>query len=119
MACIFSMKAFNATTGKEISGKIQKADTFMSRLLGLMPRNSLPSEEGLLLDPCNSIHMFFMKFPIDAVFLDKENKVVLLLENFKPWRISPFVKNAKTVLELPAGRCKGRVSAGDLIEFRA
>ncbi|MBO4555848.1 MAG: DUF192 domain-containing protein [Elusimicrobiales bacterium] len=112
------MKAYNATTGKEISSEIEKADTFMSRFLGLMPRKSLGEQEGLWLDPCNSIHMFFMSFPIDAVFLDKDNNVVHILENFKPWRISPFIRRASSVLELPAERSKGRIFLGDKIEFR-
>lgn len=111
------MKAYNATSGKNISSSIEKADTFISRFLGLMSRKTLGDEEGLLLDPCNSIHMFFMSFPIDAVFLDKENKAVMILENFRPWRVSPFVKNAVRTLELPAGRSKGRISEGDRLEF--
>ena len=111
------VKVVNSSTGMEISAEVEIADTFMSRFLGLMPRKSLGDEEGLLLDPCNSIHMFFMSFPIDAVFLDKDNKAVFILENFKPWKISPFVKNAKTTLELPAGRCKGRINVGDTVKF--
>ena len=112
------MIAINGNTGKKISSRVAKADTFMSRFLGLMPRKSMDEEEGLWLDPCNSIHMFFMSFPIDAVFLDKDNRAVHILENFRPWRISPFIKNAQTVLELPAGRCRGRISAGDRIIFK-
>ena len=111
------MKAYNATTGKTISSRIEKADTFMSRFLGLMPKKTLGDEEGLLLDPCSSIHMFFMSFPIDAVFLDRENNVVMILENFQPWKVSPFVKKAVRTLELPAGRSKGRITEGDRLEF--
>lgn len=113
------MKAVNLNTGKNVSTQVVRADTFMSRFLGLMPRKTMGEEEGLLLSPCNSIHMFFMSFAIDAVFLDKDCNVLRIFENLKPWRITPFIKNAESVLELPAGRCKGRVSVGDRLEFTA
>lgn len=112
------MKVFNITSQKEISSQAMKADTFMARLFGLIPRESLGAEEGLWLEPCNSIHMCFMRFPIDAVFMDKNLKVIKILENFKPWRFSPFISGARGVLELPAGRCAGRISLGDVLEFR-
>lgn len=112
------MRVFNLTRNIEISGSAEKADTFMSRLFGLIPRSSLRDEEGLWLEPCSSIHMCFMRFAIDAVFLDKNFKVIRVLENFKPWRFSPFVKGSRGVLELPAGRCSGRISEGDILEFR-
>ena len=113
------MKAVNLNTGRNVSTQVVIADTFMSRFLGLIPRKTMGEEEGLLLDPCSSIHMFFMSFSIDAVFLDKDFKVLRIFENLKPWRITPFIKNAESVLELPAGRCKGRVSVGDRLEFTA
>jgi len=112
------MKVFNLTRNIVISGSAEKADTFMSRLFGLIPRESLGEEEGLWLEPCSSIHMCFMRFAIDAVFLDKDFRVIRILENFRPWRFSPFVKGSRGVLELPAGRCAGRVGVGDIIEFR-
>jgi hypothetical protein len=63
------------------------------------------------------IHMWFMSFPIDAVFIDRQGKVLRVLSDFKPWRFSPWVYGARGVLELPAGRAAGRVQAGDTLDF--
>jgi hypothetical protein len=68
-----------------------------------MGRASLPAGEGLWIEPCNSIHMFFMRFAIDAVFLDRDNRVKRVVRDLKPWRVSPIVFGARTVVELPAG----------------
>lgn len=63
------------------------------------------------------IHMCFMKFPIDAVFLDADGRVLRVLANLKPWRFSPWVPGARGVLELPAGRADKLLSEGDVLEF--
>jgi uncharacterized protein len=76
-------------------------DTF-SRMRGLLGRNGLRQGEGLLLQPAGSIHTFFMRFPIDAVFLDREQRVVHVASDVKPWRAAA-AKRAKSVLELAAG----------------
>ncbi|MBI4351697.1 MAG: DUF192 domain-containing protein [Elusimicrobia bacterium] len=111
------MRVFNKTRNLSVSGAAARADTFAARLFGLIPRKSLGAEEGLWLEPCAMIHMCFMSFPIDAVFLDGELKVLRVLEKLRPWSFSPWVRGARVVLELPAGRCAGRVSAGDVLEF--
>lgn len=80
------------------------ADTFLSRFLGLMFRRGLPAGEGLLITRCNSIHTFFMRFPIDAVFLDASGAVVRVVRGIPPWR--PFVwggRHAVQVLETNPG----------------
>lgn len=112
------MKIFNKTKGLAVSGEAARADTFSSRLFGLIPRRSLGQEEGLWLEPCAMIHMCFMRFPIDAVFLDGELKVLRVLRCLGVWRFSPWVRGARGVLELPAGRAEGRVEEGDRLEFR-
>lgn len=83
--------------------QIKKADTFVGRFLGLMFRRSLPEREALWLIPCNSIHMFFMRFSIDVVFLDKQNNIVKLAEHVRPWSMIPPVRHAHSALEFPAG----------------
>ena len=112
------MIVFNRTKNASVSLAAGRADTFSSRLFGLIPRRSLGAEEGLWLEPCAMIHMCFMSFAIDAVFLDKGLKVLRVIENFRPWRFSPWVRGARGVLELPAGRAVGRLRPGDLLEFR-
>jgi len=111
------MIVFNKTKNSHVSASAQRADTFSARLFGLIPRQGLAAEEGLWLEPCAMIHMCFMNFSIDAVFLDKELKVLRIIENFRPWRFSPWVRGARGVLELPAGRSAGRLGPGDSLEF--
>ena len=111
------MQVFNKTRKSTVSGAAARADTFTTRLFGLIPRGSLGAEEGLWLEPCAMIHMCFMNFPIDAVFLDRDLKVLRVMENMRPWSFSPWVRGARGVLELPAGRCTGRVAEGDSLEF--
>ncbi|HBA61401.1 MAG TPA: DUF192 domain-containing protein [Elusimicrobia bacterium] len=112
------MRVYNKTKDLMVSSSAGRADTFSARLFGLIPRRSLGAEEGLWLEPCAMIHMCFMNFPIDAVFLGRDMKALRVIEGLKPWRFSPWVYGARGVLELPAGRCGGRISEGDVLEFR-
>ena len=72
---------------------------------GLLLRDSLKEDEALLITSCNSVHMFGMKYAIDLVYLDKNWKVLKLVQQLKPWRISAC-KKANMVVELPANRLK-------------
>jgi uncharacterized membrane protein (UPF0127 family) len=74
----------------------------ISRMKGLLGRRALPPGEGLLLRPGGSIHMFFMRFPIDAVFLDGEQRVVKVVAQLAPWRMAA-ARGARSVLEIGAG----------------
>ncbi len=76
------------------------------RMKGLLCRKELASDEGILLRPCNAIHMFFMKFAIDAIFLDREGKILCIYESIQPWRMTPVVRGSRAVLEIQAGRCR-------------
>jgi len=87
----------------EVIGKrIVIADGFLSRLKGLLGRNGLEEGEGLLLSPCSSIHCLGMKFTIDAIFLDKDFRVVSIHPDLKPGSMASNSK-ARYVLELKAG----------------
>lgn len=83
------------------------ADTPLKRLRGLLGRASLTAGEGLLLRPAPMIHTWFMRFPIDAVFLDRELSVMDVAENLRPWRAAGR-RGARAVLELPAGEAGRR-----------
>lgn len=85
---------------------IKKANTFGTRLKGLMFKKTPIKQEGLWIIPCNSIHMFFMNFPIDAVFINQNNEIVKLVHDLQPWKIVSPVKNAHSVVELPSGTIK-------------
>lgn len=99
-------KITNMSNGNIIAEQAAYADTFISRLRGLMFRNSFNKGEALVIVPCNSIHTFWMKFPIDVVFLSKENAVIYTIENFHPNKISSLLRKAHSVVELPAGTIK-------------
>ncbi len=79
----------------------------LRRMRGLLGRRDLPRGEGLLLRPAASIHTFFMRFPIDAVFLDADGVVVGVAPDLPPWRVAAR-KHARAVLELAAGECERR-----------
>jgi len=83
--------------------KIEKADTFFSRFRGLMLRKRLPAGHGLLIAPCNSIHMCFMRFAIDAIFIDKDYRVLKVARNVKPWIGLAWCWKAWGVVEVNAG----------------
>lgn len=85
------------------------ADTFLTRFAGLMLRKKLPPATGLYLAPCNSVHMCFMRFAIDVVYLDKEYNIIKIVKDLKPWVGLSMCPKAWAVLELTAGeaeRCR-------------
>ncbi len=89
------------------------ADRPFARMRGLLGRRNLPSGEGLLLRPASSVHTFFMRFPIDVVFLDRDLRVLSVAPHLRPWRTAGR-RGACAALELPAGECaRRRVEAGD------
>ena len=83
------------------------ADGFFTRLRGLLGRRALERGEGLLLSPSSSVHTFFMRFPIDVVFLDRALQVVGVAADVPPWRLAGR-RGARHVLELPAGEARAR-----------
>lgn len=79
------------------------AETFAERAKGLIGRTGLEPGKGMLITKCNCIHTFFMKFPIDATFLDRDGKVVRIVRNIRPWRLWVWGGwRAKSVLETAA-----------------
>src|SRR4051794_41840642 len=78
---------------------------------GLLGRGSLPSGEGIMLKPASSVHMAFMRFAIDAVFLDRDMRVVKIAADLKPWRAAG-ARGSKSVLEIAAGGAPPRGGRG-------
>lgn len=89
---------------KEI--EVMVADTFLTRLAGLMLRQRLPVATGLLLAPCNSVHMCFMRFAIDVVYIDKEFKIIKVVKNLRPWLGLSMCSHAWATLEMTAGEAE-------------
>jgi hypothetical protein len=101
--------------GDVVCDRCVVAGSPFSRMKGLLGRSELRPGEGLLLRPASAIHTFFMRFPIDAVFLDREWRVVGIADDVAPWHTAAR-KGAKAVLELPAGESARRgLRPGDLL----
>ena len=111
--------ATNLTRGINLAERARVADSVWTRVVGFLRDTELADGDGLWIVPCNSIHSFAMKFPFDAVFLDRDLKVVHLVEEMKPWRISPIKFASHGVLEIPAGAiARSGTKPGDQIELR-
>ena len=94
------------------------ADKPLRRMRGLMGRRGLPAGEGLLLTPAPAIHTAFMRFPIDALFLDRDLRVLHIVKQLEPWRMASNSR-AHAVLELCAGEsARRKVEVGDRLELR-
>lgn len=80
-----------------------------------MFRSSFPEGSGLVIDPCSSIHMFFMRFPLDVLYMNEADEVVRIQHSIRPWRMGPLVtRGARYVIELPEGAAKrSRTEVGD------
>lgn len=105
------------TENTVILSNLEIAVTFMSRLKGLLGRETLDASSGLLINPCNSIHCFFMKFPIDVVFVDKDDRVCHIITAMKPGKVSPIVGKAKYVIEGNANAFTGKLNIGDIVNI--
>lgn len=103
---------------KIISKDILIAETLVDRLIGLMFREKLVGADGLLLNPCRSIHTFFMRYNLDIVFLNSDNKIIKIIRDIKPWRMTWIYFRANKTLELPSGKLPFELKEGDVLEVR-
>jgi uncharacterized membrane protein (UPF0127 family) len=92
----------STTSGIEIAPRCELAESMVARTVGLLGRKGLAPGEGMLIAHTGSVHMFFMRFAIDVVFLDRAKTIVKIVPSLRPWRVA-FARRAKTALELPAG----------------
>jgi uncharacterized membrane protein (UPF0127 family) len=118
-----SSGAHNLTRVSVLADELEIADTLWARFMGLMGRKSLPPGRGLWLTG-NGIHMFFMRFSIDAVFLGRpsaegDRPVLSIHRRVRPWiGLVPFVRGADGVLELPVGTIDASATArGDRVRL--
>lgn len=107
----------NVTRNTNIGGNILLANSSQERRAGLLKQDSLAPGFGLWITPCEGIHTFFMRFAIDVIFLDKQNRIRKIRRTLRPWRLSACV-SAQSVLELPAGTAEQtRTEVGDQLVF--
>lgn len=97
------MRVINSSRGTVLAERAEVARTWWARGKGLLGRRALPEGGGLIIDPCSSIHTWFMAFPIDVAFVAADGRVVRVAHTLRPWRIGPLARGVRYVVELPAG----------------
>ena len=112
------MKVINESRGTTLAGNAEVARSFWSRLVGLMGRRELPAGSGLVVEPSGSVHTFWMRFPIDVIFVDRANRIVGLREVMPPNRPFAGAWRAHRTVELPAGTIReSGTRKGDQLRF--
>ncbi len=115
-----SVRIVNESRGVVLATRASVADTFWSRFRGLLGRRELAEGEGLVIEPCSSVHMLGMKFAVDALHLDRSGSVLRVVPDLRPNRLGPLVRGSHTVLELPAGTAAATGTvAGDRVVIEA
>ena len=118
-----TLKALNRTRGTVLCERLEVAESMAAQSRGLLGRDGLASGAGMLFEgsrllPLMWMHMFFMRFAIDIVFLDQSNRVLRINHNLKPWRVSSMVFGARRALELEAGAAaRSGTAEGDQLEL--
>ena len=111
------LRVSNMTRGTMLASSLEVADSGPKRNKGLLGRKGLAAGEGLWIVPCESVHTFFMQFPIDLVYLDRKHRIRKVRSLVRPWRLSACL-SAHSILELPAGTIlETQSERGDLLEF--
>jgi uncharacterized membrane protein (UPF0127 family) len=101
-----------------LAERVERATRVWERMRGLLGRRELPQGDALAIEPCTSIHTFFMGFSIDAAFLDRNGKVIRALSDLRPFRATRIYPSAAQVVELPAGTlARTDTRAGDQVSF--
>jgi len=112
------MKAIIGSSGILLAEEVETADSLLARFKGLLGREVLLAGQALWLRPCNGIHTFGMRFPIDVVVLDRLLTVRAIHHDLHPNRMTPLYPVGCSVLELAAGSARlAGVNPGDAIEF--
>jgi hypothetical protein len=111
------LRAVNQARGSVLATHLEVAGSGATRRKGLLGRDGLAPGEGLWIIPCESVHTFFMRFPIDLVYLDRENRIKKVRSAVGAWRMSACF-SAHSVLELPAGTIRQtETQKGDTLEL--
>jgi uncharacterized protein len=116
------VRAINQTRGTVLCGRVEDAGGLAGQSRGLLGRAGLEPDEGMIFvrgrfEPFMWMHMFFMRFPIDVVFLNRAGVVIRINHGLRPWRVSSVVFRARIALELAAGAAtRSNTTVGDLIK---
>lgn len=113
------IRIYNRTRDVVIAQDAMHALRLKDRLVGLLGSEEWEDSDGLVLDPCNSVHMFGMAYAIDVLFAGGEGRVMRAVQALKPWRLSPVVWGARLAIELPLGRVAATgTCVGDKVELQ-
>jgi len=111
------IRILNVTRNTEVAGRAEVASSGAKRSKGLLGRKGLEQGEGMWIIPCEAVHTFFMQFPLDLIYLDRNHRVKKIRSNVVPWRVSACL-NAHSILELPSGVIrKSETEPGDILEI--
>jgi len=117
MAAALSLCRVLTAGGAVVCERCEIPESSFGRARGLLGRDGLEAGEGMLIDRAGSVHMFFMRFPIDVVFLDRDRKVVGVRHGLRPWQVAA-ARRAVAALELPAGAAaEAGIEEGDVLEL--
>jgi uncharacterized membrane protein (UPF0127 family) len=97
------VRVSNLTRGTTVAERCRVATSLRDRTVGLLATPSLAPGEGLLIERTQSIHMFFMRFAIDVIFVDRQARVTRTVADLRPWRVVWWARGARDCLELPVG----------------
>ena len=115
MAAALSLCRVLTAGGAVVCERCEVPESSFGRARGLLGRDGLDAGEGMLIDRAGSVHMFFMRFPIDVVFLDRDRKVVGVRHGIRPWQVAA-ARRAVAALELPAGAAaEAGIEEGDVL----
>ena len=114
------VRIWNRTSKTWVASRARIARSHVDRLRGLLGRTQFARGEGLWISPCKAVHTWFMRFAIDLAFLDREGTIVQLIPDVVPFRVSPIVRRAHSVLELPAGTiAECHLQVGDRLQVQS
>lgn len=105
-----------AKDGEIICHQMLVENNLFGRMKGLMFSSELPDCDGFLINPCNSIHTFFMRYALDVIFLDRNFKIIKIIYNLNPWKMTGIYFKSHQVLEMKAGTLKKQLSPGEKLE---
>ena len=112
------MRLINQTKNSILAEEVFLADTSLKRLKGLLGKKLLPSGQALIIRPCSSVHTFFMRFAIDVIFVNKQDQIIRVIPDLKPFSMTRPYFHAAYVVELPVGVIKSTASLpGDTLKL--
>ena len=112
------MRIVNKTKNTILAEEVILADAAFKRIKGLLGKKELKIGKALVLKPCSSVHTFFMRFPIDVLFVDKDNRIIKIIPSLKPFRLTGVYFHAAFAIELPAGTIQSTLTyKGDTLQI--